>query len=263
MIDDNRLTIKICNSQPVELTDLSNSFSSFADEYKRHISQEGTVTIPEEMNLYVKEIKTGSIVADLIALAPYVLPFIENSKTILSFMEYLKTAYDYLIGRQTEKPPLTKANYENLIGIVNPIAKDKSSQLNIQNTINGNVSVNINLNSIEANAAQNAAYRDIEALTVPIIGLREKVLLYWYQARNDPKSKTGDKAIVESVYSGPVKAAFDNEHLKESMLLDSQNPFNLAYLVDLTVETIQGKPVIYKIVKMHENFSKPTDVVEM
>ncbi len=259
MIDDSRLTIKICNSQLVELSDLSNSFSSFADEYKRHLTQDGVFALPDEVRLYVKEIRTGSIVADLVVLAPYVLPFVEYSKTIISFTEYLKTAYDYLIGKKTEKPQLTKANYENLIGIVNPIAKDKSSQLNIKNTINGNVVVNINLNSIEANAAQNTAHREIDALIAPISGFREKVLLYWYQARNDPKSKTGDKAIVESVYDGPVKAIFDNDTLKEIMLLDAYNPFNLAYLVDLTVETIQGKPVIYKILKMHEKFSKPVE----
>ena len=258
MIDENKLTIKIDNRQPVELFDLTHSFSSLADEYKRHLSQEAIVISPDEIKLYVKEIRTGSIIADLVALAPNVLPFVEHTKTIISFTNYLKIAYDYLIGRELKKPHLTRVNYENLIGIVNPIAKDKSSQINIHNTFNGNVSVTINMTSTEANAAQNTARREIDALMAPTNNFVESVLIYWYQARNDPKSQTGDKAIVESVQKTPVKAIFDNDALKEKMLLDADNPFNLAYIVDLVVESIEGKPVLYKIMNMHEKFSKPS-----
>lgn len=36
---------------------------------------------------------------------------------------------------------------------------------------------------------------EINLMKEPISGIKEKVLLHWYQARNDPKSKAGDKAI--------------------------------------------------------------------
>ena len=40
------------------------------------------------------------------------------------------------------------------------------------------------------------------------------------------------------------------------MLDIEENPFHLAYIVDVEVMDIQGIPSVYKILKMHEFFSK-------
>lgn len=89
----------------------------------------------------------------------------------------------------------------------------------------------------------------------PITGIKEKVVLYWYQARNDPKSQAGDHAIIESISPGPVKAVVDEE-TKSKMLSGPENPFQLGYLVDVEVETINSKPSIYKVLNIHEKFDK-------
>jgi len=113
----------------------------------------------------------------------------------------------------------------------------------------------LNLGSIEANALQNTFRKKIETLQEPVTGLKEDVLLYWYQARNDPKSQAGDRAIIESISKGPVRALVD-EDTKFEMLSGTENPFQLAYLVDVEVETINGKPSIYKVSKLHKKFNK-------
>jgi len=53
----------------------------------------------------------------------------------------------------------------------------------------------------------------------------------------------------------PKKVIFENEEIKKTMLGTSGNPFHLAYLVD--VETVEDKPVLYKITTFHESFEKP------
>lgn len=184
------------------------------------------------------------------------MPFAENANTIIGFSSYLKSAYDYLTGKSPDKLQFEKGNYQNLSSIIEPIAKDKGSQINCNTTINGNVQVTINLNSLEANAAQNIAKREIDALAEPITGVHNKVLLYWYQARNDLRSTTGDKAIIESLNSNPVKVIFDNETLKQKMLSDPENIFVHAYVVDVSVETIKGKPAVYKIIDVHEKIDR-------
>jgi len=119
--------------------------------------------------------------------------------------------------------------------------------------------IQITLNSLEANAAQNTAKREIELLHEPITGTKEKVLLYWYQARNDPRSQAGDRAIIESIYRGPVKAVFMNENVKAKMLLDTPNPFTHAYVVDVSVETVRDRPALYRILNVHEVIEKPSE----
>jgi hypothetical protein len=250
------LSIEIKNTQPIELSDLTESLIGFADEYKHHIAISDPTAQPEEIKLYVKEMRTGSIIADLIAIVPLTLPFVAEANHVIEFCQYLSRAYKYLTGKSREKPEMEKADYLNLNRIVEPVAKDSGAQINI-GTLNISAPVVFSLNSLEANAAQNAAKREIELLHEPVTGVKEKVLLYWYQARNDPRSQAGDRAIIESIYRGPVKAVFLNESIKAKMLLDTDNPFTHAYVVDVAVETVRDRPALYRILNVHEVIEKP------
>jgi len=253
--EEARLTIRIENKYPIELMDLTRSFNSFADEYNRHLSQQPDFPDQANIRLYIKEIKTGSVVADLIAMSAPALPvisYIVYANSIISFSRYLKMAYDYLLGDSKTKPLLAKHNYENLRDIVEPIAKDNGSQIFIQNDIKGNVQISLTLNSVQANAAQNAARREIQALTEPLTGVQQQVLLYWYQARKDVKSQVGDRGIIESISKKPVKVIFGTEGINDSMLLERENPFKFGYIVDVIVETVNDKPAVYKIINLYD-----------
>lgn len=129
--------------------------------------------------------------------------------------------------------------------------------MNISTVINGNVHLEVNLGSLEANAAQNQIRREIIELESPTSQPHEKVLLYWHQAKSDPKSNTGDRGIIESISKTPVKVIFDSEQLKVDILLNDENPLKSAYIVDAVVETINGRPALYKITHLHERFDKP------
>jgi hypothetical protein len=254
-------TIEIQNQQPVELVDLTNSLLSLADEYKRFSGRQD-VADAEDVRLYIKEIRSGSIIADLMAVAPGVLPYVGYATNLLNFSIYLGKAYNFLVGRSVLKPAaLQKVNYENLSSFVEPVAKDNASQLNCHTTINGNVTYNLNITSLEANAVQNRAKREISLMKEPIARIKEKVLLYWYQARNDPKSKAGDKAIIENIQPSPVKVIFDSDHVK-SQLIYGENPFLSAYIVDVEIETIKDKPVVYKVLNVHERIDRPPESKE-
>jgi|GEM_PF-368130 len=260
--EEARLTIRIENKYPIELMDLTRSFNSFADEYHKHLSLQPDLPDQANIRLFIKEIKTGSVIADLVAMSLPALPVISYmayANSIISFSGYLKKAYDSLLGRSKAKLPLAKQNYENLSNIVEPIAKDNASQLTVQNVINGNVQISITLNSIEANAAQNAAKREIQALAEPLSGVQEKVLIYWYQARKDVKSQVGDRGIIESISKKPVKVIFGTEGIKARMLLETENPFKFGYVVDVVVETVKDKPAVYKIINLYHKVELPEE----
>lgn len=258
MSDEMKLTIEIKNTEPIELMDLTHSLSSLADEYKKFLSRSESVMDTDNIKLYVKEIKTGSIITELTALAPFALPFIEHAATIIKYADYLKGMFEYLLGK-TGKPHevIEKQTFQNLTNIIEPVAKDKGSQFNVgAMTVNGNVTVNFSLNSLEANAVQNTARKEIERLKEPDTGLHSQVLMYLYQARNDISSTTGDKAIIESINTGPVKTVFADEKIKSKVLSDESNLFKKAFVVDVSVETIAGIPKLYRISAIHEIFDR-------
>lgn len=257
MPDDVRLIIKIDNSKPVELMDLTRGLLGLADEYASFIADSGYIGGPDEIKLYIKEIKSGSIEAELVALAPGLLALVNHPMTVLGYARFLSETYDFLTGKSPANPVTNRTTYENASAFVEPIAKDSASQLNLSVVNNGNVEFHYHLDSAGANVAQNAARRELARKRETVTGLHDKVLLYWYQTRGDIKSKAGDKAIVESLWDRPVKAIFEDASIKEKILSSPENLFNLAYIVDLEVGTVDGQPAVYKITRLHEIIERP------
>jgi hypothetical protein len=250
--EESMLSVEILNSQPVELIDLTESLLSLSVEYKRFVARSTDLYIASDPKLYIKAIRSGSIYADLVAgIVPFVAPLWEQRESIGEYAKWLKNAYDYYKGLSKEKPALDKTSYQNLSTFLQPVAKDSAAQLNVNNTVNGQQTVNININSMEANAIQNLIRNDLALLKEPTARPYEKVVLYWYQAKNDPQSTTGDKGIIESIAPYPIKVVFMEDTLKTQMLYKDENPFKSAYIVDVVVETVDNKPVLYKVVGFH------------
>ncbi|MGD0341826.1 MAG: hypothetical protein ABSA76_08995 [Bacteroidales bacterium] len=68
-----------------------------------------------------------------------------------------------------------------------------------------------------------------------------------------------EKATIKDE-KGINDAIFDNDAAKTRMLLGNDNPFMSAYRVDVAVETVKGKPVLYKILNMHERIEMPPQI---
>jgi hypothetical protein len=254
---DVRLVVRIENSQPIELLDLTKSLVSLASQFDKFTSKFGTDKESREAKLYVKEIKTGSVIIELQELATLgLIPFAENINTILDFTHYLQKATRYVLSGKNQKPELSPTDYRELSAIINPVAKDSGSQINVSTTINGNVEFNFHLNSNDSNALQNIYKNEIEKGRSPetINDIHEKVAMTLWQARTDLKSKVGNKGIVEEISNKPMNITFETDSIKEEMLLGNMNPFKSVFIVDLKIQTVHGQPAVYKILKFHESF---------
>lgn len=257
--DRMKLSIEIKNQHPVELLDLAQSMMAMADEYRRFVLRHDAQLDADGVKLYIKEIRTGSIIAELVALAPYTLPFIEHADTVVEFATHLKTVYEWFIGKSNALTArdIDKTTLQNLSQILEPVAKDQASQLNMGAiNIQGDVIIHLHLSATEANAAQNAIRRELDTRKEPVTGIHRDVVLYWAQARNQPDSKAGDRARIESVYPGDVKVRFANDALKTQMLYETAYPFSKNFVVDVAVETVDSRPVLYKVLEIHDVFDR-------
>jgi hypothetical protein len=253
-----KLTIKIENKRPIEITDFTDSFNSLANQYYKYLSENESFKLSQDTKLYIKEIRSGSIITELSDLVPLVIPFVENSNSVIEFTGFLKKGFDYFLGKTEEKPKdFDLKDCNNFNNIIKPIAKDNGSNVIFNGDWNfENVTVNFNFNSVEANAIQNGIQREKENLKEPTKNIQHKVLFYWDSAKYDEKSKSVDRGFIDSVSFKPLRVSFDDDYTKRLMLDIEENPFHLAYIVDVEVMDIQGIPSVYKILKMHEFFSK-------
>lgn len=233
-MQDTELVLHIKNDKPVELVDFTMSMNAFANEYyaqTNHASQ-----------LYVKRLESGSIIATLLATAPQVLPFVNDLNTAIDFINHIKNCVDYLQNKTGHRP--SDETLQNMDKFLEPIAKDSQASININVYGDHN---HVNIDSLQANAMQNQIKRELQSNT-PEYGIYTHQLLYFKQARAD--NKQGFKGIIESISPKELKVCFTDEHTWKAVT--ENHPFNYAYIVDVDVQTIDGKPKLYKILALHD-----------
>jgi hypothetical protein len=249
--DSGKIVFEIKNGYPLELLDLTKSFASLAREYESYANGEFEGEERGLTRLYVSEIRSGSIIAELYPHAAGLLPLLADVKTVIGFATTLKTVIDWLrTPKMRHKPPVTKNTLNNIKTIVEPAAKDSSTQININaETINNNVinHVHIHVDSHEARAVQNAAQREIEEIERPSTRHLSGVDMYFHQARKDT-SQNGDRAVIESFSRKSVKVVFGTDKIKLDMLGD--DIFGYAFEVNVDVQITEGRPSLYKVTKL-------------
>ena len=87
--DESKLRIQVCNKRPIELINFTESLLSVGQQYKRFIAKNPTLTPTEDVSLFVQEVRTGSITADLVPMSVAALPFIIDFNNIAAFLSYL------------------------------------------------------------------------------------------------------------------------------------------------------------------------------
>jgi hypothetical protein len=252
---ESKLTIEIRNTQPIELSALVDMFIGLGNEYNKFVAEHESFELTKQTRLHVKEVREGSQIYELVDLVPLMIPFVENVSSVIEFTKKLKSVYEFFKGITKEKPALDSTDIRNYTKIIEPIAKDNGSQV-FFNATHQTISVNLQLNSLESNAIQNRLGIELASLKEPDHSTKEKEIFYWHVAKGDVQSQTGDRGIIEAIAPKDLKVIFDKPELKDKMLNIDQNPFHLAYVVDVKVETIEGRPAVYKIMNVHETFPK-------
>lgn len=255
--NDVKFIIKIENSYPIELIDLTKSLIALSSQFTEFVSKNGTNKSEREAKLFVKEIKSGSVIFELIEFASVgLLPFADNFNTIVGFGKYCKEIYSNILINSKETKNLPPKELKELYQLVNPIAKDSASQVIFSTVVNGDVTLTFNLDSKDSNAIQNIINENLKSLKMHETdeNVLEKVIMLWSQARSNLKSKLGNKGIIEEFSTKEFNVIFENNNIKGLMLHSSINPFITAFVVDVKVIYIKNKPSIYKIIKYHEHF---------
>ena len=266
--DDTTLTYEISNTRPIELLDLTSSLLSLGEQYRGFMRRQGEGLAEDDYRLYVREIRTGSIIVDLVSqalqpqiigpAAPFLVQFTQEIGDWFEFFKGVKDAKDIkemILGA-------TKKDFQQVAQVIEPAAKDPGSRINITASHGGVVVINAPLTSIEANAGQNLLRRYIDNVSLPVTGIHRDQVLHWYQMRDDRAAKPGDKAVIERLWKHPVKVRITSDEIKREMIDKPANPFRQFYVVDVDVTESAGRPVLYRILDVKDTFDREEPAVE-
>jgi hypothetical protein len=251
-----RLEIKINNVRPLGLEDLSLSLLAFSHQFHKFVESETNKETDIGSELLIKEVRSGSIIVELVSQAAPIVPLFWEGGTLVQWSKVVEDTCKWLLGK-IDTPPkkLTKQDLQEWNKFVEPVAKDNGAQMNINVSDNGKVINQFIINSTEANAMQNRIGQMIEGLDTPEDNIHRRKVMYWYQTKFDPNSETGNKAIVDDLSKSGLKVIFENNEVKAEMLhVDPKfgKPWQeLAYVVDIEVQTVREIPKMYKVLKYY------------
>ncbi len=252
----NKLEITINNKRPVVLTDLTLSLLGVGQQFEKFIENE-TNEKQVGSELFIKNVRSGSIIVELVAHTIPAIPLLWQGGSLSEWASYAKSVVDWLSGK-TSTPPkeLTKQDLKQWSNILEPVAKDNGSQMNFTVSDGGTVINQVFINSEQANAAQNGIRRQLEKLDEPDDHIQRKRVMVWSQTKFSSGSSTGDRAIIESISATPIKVIFENNAVKNAMLAGdprfSKQWHELAYIVDVKVQTVRGAPKVYTIINYYD-----------
>jgi hypothetical protein len=255
MDNENKLTIKISNNQPVELNQLTAAFNAFGNQYDSFLRRSDLFECDKnQRKLYISKLESGSIYAELL---PVAIEAINQLNSVVEFGTYLQTCYDFFLGKSKEvKYSFTKKDLIELADIINPTANDYGSRITIDVKGNNNTNI-INIDYTKANAIQNGINKNLTNLSEEKPRQYIKVLMYWASANFSEKhNNTSGKVIIEDIDKKAKKIIFENENDK-ILAMSSNNKFpnknwqDLCYIVDVQVSYIGENPNLYKVTKLY------------
>ena len=257
MNNNNVLRIHIKNSQPVDVSDFTKTMSAFGTLFSNFAQKNGKSKEEANAKLYVSKIIEGSIDIHLVELASLaVIPFVENSNLILDFAKQIKSIYDYFVLSKGDEPELNVPELKGVHDMVSIPANDRNGLMTVQ-VINDNAGNVIfegcTFNHIEGNGIQNQsdnALKERKALSNEG-DIYRKQLMTIYQVRKDGADR-GNKGVIDAISDRKLGLVFDSDTLEDDILRSAQNPMLKGYIVDVIVQTVQGKPAAYKIMALHD-----------
>ncbi len=249
------LTITVQHTQPIELSLLTSSLQALATQHARYADRHGAAINGDQVKLYVKEIRGGSIVVELVALATSYGPIVGEISTVVGFAKSLVGILDFFRGKADALPPETgPKDVDDTSTFIEVGTGSVRDNVIINASDNAQVVVNYTLPSEAANAAQNRMLSWASQQAIPVTGVHTGVLFYFVQARDEASARAGDKGRVESISPAAVKTLIMDPAIKAVMLDEAL--FRKIYVVDVSVETVGGRPRLYKILKLHDSMGR-------
>ena len=249
MNDPEFLSIKINHSKPLELKRFTASMLCVENQYKSYLANEGIVD--DGYDLFIHEIKQGSIIINFIkGISKKLIEHYVLESFVKIFGEKIESIVEQKVQSETG---LSLKELKELCTISEVISEDYNSNMSFQVHVGDNITQNLHIDGMKANAVRNECLRQIGEQDKPIGEQIENAVLHWKQAGEDNKSLSIDKGVIEDVDPRrKIKLICSNELKQEMVSANDKNPFNMFFIVDVEIKRVSGKSVAYLITRIHD-----------
>ncbi len=264
------LTLKINNSQPIALAAFVKAFTSLAGEYEESIKTDINFE-NENAEIFVKEIRAGSIIADLIPMAAPALPIIiSEAERVFQAVEFVnkwgKRINNLSKGILPEK--FNKSDLNRWCGTVEAIANDPKSSATLEAATfedgERKVKASFTFASKEANKIEDILEGEFVRLEDKKTDDRNRVFMVF--TRSDvgdaPVGKrSGERVLISEISEKALAITYGSEiaedRIKHEIRESDENIYKKGFNVDVRVQLVGERPVASSILSVHSVVDLP------
>jgi hypothetical protein len=264
------LTLKLDNTEPIELDAFVGAFTALAEEYIRFARETGGLDL--DPRVYVKEVRKGSIVADLMPVAQALLMAADTALYLQTLEDFAHRWGGRIKGLASGRfpDPENKSNAKHWMDMVKAVACDPNGKATLATAViedgSRRETYSISFDTAQAIQAVNTiegVYRRIQESDNTD---HQRVLMIF--TRSDVGNAkvgrpSGERVIIEELSARALALTYASqlaeERIKYHIQQSPDNIFKKGFVVDVNVQTKGGRPVAYSVVHVHEVIDLPDD----
>jgi hypothetical protein len=264
------IVLTLDTERPIEVDDFVSAFTSIAGQYRKFVRTNYPDIIPEA-DIYVTEVRPGSIVADLIAWATSTLAPVADDfqkKAVEQFVKMLGTRISSYFRTGGRDPQASRSDLSDFLGTVQAIANDSNGTSKIEAVIfhhsEKETIAGIQFDTSQARIAEREIEKHVIELEHKTATDYQRVLMVFVQSNIKDTGlgkRTGERVAIESISDRdlPVIYASDlaEQRIKHEIREADDNVYKKGFVVDVNVELRNGKPVAYRVTNCHQVIDLP------
>jgi hypothetical protein len=257
------LTIALETKAPMDLEDFALGLTAWQSDYGRFYAKAFPDHAQGEARLLVKQVRSGSILIDLLPVLAPIISDLEQIKTIVEYVEAVRKKVSPWLKKDGRNPDASISELTDFHRVLAGIAKDNRGSLELKaryvrkNGDDEEVRSELVISSDQARTIQANIEAERIERKAPEQKFFEQVVMYLHQASLDEAragKSAGEKGVIESISERPLKLVYASDLAGQrikSVLREDDNPLKKAFVIDVNVETVRGVPQAYRVTHVH------------
>lgn len=260
------LTLTLDTDEPIELANFVGAFTSLANEFERFIDAKYPQDAKADTRIFIKDVRHGSVVADIISYIPVVAPIaITQMDQILVLEDFVRrwgarivSLRDNTATPEEFEPRELKDFYKTTKSIsCDPRASHRLEAAVFEDGVR-KVRVAFQFSALEARAAEQTIEETQRLLSAPANERKTRVLMRF--TRTDVhdatvNKKSGERVIIKDISSSEKPVIFASEMVEQEIreyIRDSdENVYKRGFVVDVFIQYSGERIIAYSVAALH------------
>jgi hypothetical protein len=255
------ITITLDLDEPVEIGDFAAMFAGIGEQFEAYL-REHHPQLRGKAQMYVREVRQGSIVADLFPNIPDLIGYMDGILIVLGFGSlFSKRIRNLISGQYIEDAK--KSDIKEIGETIRAVSHDTGGTMQIESLKfeQGVWSKNleISFSASEAREAERTLADQKKALDAVSHVDHERVLMTFERSRKsdtDLDKPTGELVVIEEVTEKPKALIYGSEliekKIKHEIREADDNIYKKGFVVDANARLKDGRVVAYVVTDVHQ-----------